>query len=326
VNNVAGPNGTVTFSAPVEHFTIGNGWGTWSNGYTGDVYYTNGATSVVLTMPTGIQAFYLYAEPTDFGSFTITATAQDGTTSTPVSASGNGGATFFGFSGSGGATIASITVSTADPSGFAIGEFGSCAVPPPPPPPTVTALSSAHIFVGLANSDDQGTQFDVMAELLKNGTPVASGIARCVVGATRNPLLPIAVPIPWTTFSSVPLKSGDVLAIRLSARIGTNPDNSKCLPAFSHDNATALRVYYDSLPRQSNFGLTITPPGTPTTEYLHSDGTACGDAQSAGVSARTVSASAPALAAAKCTDSTPVNFAGGNPWQPVGVWSLAPQP
>ena len=46
-------------------------------------------------------------------------------------------------------------------------------------PQSLNALSPAHAFVGLKNSDDQGTNLDVKVELLKNGTPVASG--RCVV-------------------------------------------------------------------------------------------------------------------------------------------------
>ena len=36
--------GSVGFSIPLSHREIGNGWSTWSHGYTGDVYCTNGAT------------------------------------------------------------------------------------------------------------------------------------------------------------------------------------------------------------------------------------------------------------------------------------------
>ena len=49
------------------------------------------------------------------------------------------------------------------------------------------AESDARLFVGLKNSDDQGTNFDVKVELLQNGAPVASGLSRCVSGVTRNP-------------------------------------------------------------------------------------------------------------------------------------------
>ncbi len=37
---------------------------------------------------------------------------------------GDAGAQYFGFYGTGAATLASITVTTADPTGFAVGEFG----------------------------------------------------------------------------------------------------------------------------------------------------------------------------------------------------------
>mgnify|MGYP001583715223 CR=1 FL=1 len=35
---------------------------------------------------------------------------------------------------------------------------------------TLTALSDLHVWLGLKNSDDQGTQFDLQAEVFKNRT------------------------------------------------------------------------------------------------------------------------------------------------------------
>jgi hypothetical protein len=123
VSGVAAPTGgTVGFSPSLYHLTVGGGWSTWSNGYTGDVYATLGQGDATLSMPTGTTAFYLYAEPDVFGLSDITATAQDGTTAT-VSVEGNGGAQYFGFYGTGGDTISSITVSGAG-GDFAVGEFG----------------------------------------------------------------------------------------------------------------------------------------------------------------------------------------------------------
>src|SRR5690349_958485 len=51
------PGCVIRFDIPVSHRQIGFGWATWSHGYTGDVYYTNGATSVMMTLdsPPGVD-------------------------------------------------------------------------------------------------------------------------------------------------------------------------------------------------------------------------------------------------------------------------------
>src|SRR5712691_8138824 len=46
------------------------------------------------------------------------------------------------------------------------------AAAPVDSPLTLTALSELHVWLGLKNSDDQGTYFDLLAELLKNGTVI----------------------------------------------------------------------------------------------------------------------------------------------------------
>jgi hypothetical protein len=125
VTGVNDPAGSITFSPTLTHVTVGNGWATWSHGYTGDVYYTtNNPATITIALPAGTNAFYLYAEPNTLSPFTVTATAQDGTTSGPVLVNGDGGASYFGFYGTGGATLASITVTTDDTLGLGIGEFG----------------------------------------------------------------------------------------------------------------------------------------------------------------------------------------------------------
>jgi hypothetical protein len=141
VTGVNDPAGAISFSTPLNHDRIGEGWSTWSHGYTGDVYDTcftgegcaaPDPSTVTINLPEGTQAFYFYAEPNNMSPFTITATAQDGTTSGPVSVDGAGGAKYFGFYGIGGATLASITVTADDPLGFAVGEFGISPSAGPP--------------------------------------------------------------------------------------------------------------------------------------------------------------------------------------------------
>jgi hypothetical protein len=132
VTGVTDPAGTIGFSSALSHdlATI-SCWATWSNGYTGDVYDDSAVNTgaavpaqVTISLPAGTNAFYFYAEPVNFSDFTITATAQNGTTSNPVTVNGNAGAKYFGFYGTGGVTLASITVTATDTDGFAVGEFG----------------------------------------------------------------------------------------------------------------------------------------------------------------------------------------------------------
>jgi len=121
VSDVPSPlGGDVTFSPDLSHRKIGTGWATWSHGYTGDVYYSNGATSITLGLPADTAAFLFYAEPNPFAVFTITATANDGTLLS-VDVDGFAGANGYGFYTTATA-LTSITVSSSID--FAVGEFG----------------------------------------------------------------------------------------------------------------------------------------------------------------------------------------------------------
>jgi hypothetical protein len=147
VSSVAAPGGgSVTFSSPLNHTTVGSGWATWSNGYTGDVYVISGTSPVTLTMPSNTYAFSLYAEPDHYHVFTVTATTQDGTTSGAVPVNGYHGAQYFGFyTTSSASPILSVTVSTTDTS-MAIGEFeidqGPSVASTATTPPATTATTT----------------------------------------------------------------------------------------------------------------------------------------------------------------------------------------
>jgi hypothetical protein len=187
-------------------------------------------------------------------------------------------------------------------------------------------LSPAHLSVGLRNSDDQGTPFDVQVELLRNGNPVASGVERCISGVTRNPALAREAIVSFDPVGLVPIASGDVLALRVSARIGTNADDTKCAGrGGSHGSAAGLRLYYDSASQRSRFDAAINSADDEDL-FLHSDGTACGSGPSAHVTTRTLDANAPTAQNAKCADSGAVHFSRGNPFSTIGIWSLAPLP
>ncbi len=134
VTSVPSPlGGELGFSIPIYHLRIGEGWGTWSHGYTGDVYYTNFQSEVTIELPGGTRAFYFYVEPTVVGGASFIATADDGT-SVEQFVAGSYGASYFGFfvDDPNDPPIESITVVIYSSSDFAIGEFGISAGAPAP--------------------------------------------------------------------------------------------------------------------------------------------------------------------------------------------------
>jgi len=139
--------GTATTPQSLGHVTIGNGWATWSHGYTGDVYtnFTGGGpmsandvdTTTVLRLPFGTKAFYLYAEPNSFATHGIIAfgMASDGAIASSgwLPTVGLAGARFFGFyvTNPNSADLTTIVITAkASAGGFAIGEFGINGNPP----------------------------------------------------------------------------------------------------------------------------------------------------------------------------------------------------
>ena len=189
--------------------------------------------------------------------------------------------------------------------------------------PALTALSPVHAWLGLKSTDDQGTQFDVYAELLdQSANVVATGLTRCVSGITRNPALAQDVIVSWNQVTPLVAASAEDFDLRLSTRIGTNPDGTKCGPS-GHNSALGLRLYYDSTARLSRFDMTVASPSS-TDEYLHSNGAACANAPSVGATNLYFDENLPTAttaAAAKCKDSASVNFAGSNPLKVIGVWN-----
>jgi hypothetical protein len=122
ITSITSPlGGSLGFDIGMSHRLIGSSWATWSHGYTGDVYYTNGAMSITMAMPAGTGAFYFYAEPNPFALYEIVATTPAGT-SISQSVDGNAGAAYYGFYGTDGDLLNTITVSSGVD--FAVGEFG----------------------------------------------------------------------------------------------------------------------------------------------------------------------------------------------------------
>jgi predicted extracellular nuclease len=170
---------------------------------------------------------------------------------------------------------------------------------------SLSATAPAQVFVGLKNSDDLGAAFDVRAELLVNGVPVTQGESLCVTGLSRPPGAALELSVPFAPQPGAPLASGDVLELKLSTRIGTNPDGTQCA---ARGKAHGLRLYYDAPRRPSRFGAEITPD--PLRDYfLRQVG-----------GAFVLDPAAPVSPEPKQKDSGRLNFAGGNPWVEIGTW------
>lgn len=138
LSTLSTPLGNLNFSPLVSKRKIGQGWGTWSHGYTGDVYFNQGWTTTTITLPAGVTAFDFYLEPNAFNLFNIAVTAinQGQTTTLSQRISGNGDAKYFGFYTSDQNMLAKIVItdsSGGQAAGFAIGQMriASKAFPEP---------------------------------------------------------------------------------------------------------------------------------------------------------------------------------------------------
>jgi hypothetical protein len=117
-------------------------------------------------------------------------------------------------------------------------------------PMHLESLGDLRVWIGLKNSDDQGTYFDLKAEVRKNGAVIASGETKNIQGVTRNPSLAKEVAVPFGVIPLNPFAAGDVLSIRILVKVADSG---------GHNNAVGLRLYYDSLSRATRFGATFGP-------------------------------------------------------------------
>jgi hypothetical protein len=108
----------------------------------------------------------------------------------------------------------------------------------------VGSVTDLHVWVGLKNSDDQGTYFDIRAELLKNGTAVASGEVTNIQGVTRNPDRAKEVVLDFGVIPEAEYNPADVLCMRVLTKV---------TDVGGHSSAVGLRLYYDSVNRPSRF-------------------------------------------------------------------------
>jgi hypothetical protein len=121
-------------------------------------------------------------------------------------------------------------------------------------PMQLQSLGSLVTWIGLKNSDDQGTYFDLKAELRKNGTVIAVGESKNIQGVTRNASLAKELSLAFGAISDSQFATGDVLSIRILTKVADSG---------GHNNAVGLRLYYGAVSRPSRFGATFgSPPPT----------------------------------------------------------------
>jgi hypothetical protein len=157
------------------------------------------------------------------------------------------------------------------------------------------------VWIGLKNSDDVGTKFDLLAEVLKNGSVVGSGQLNDVPGGSSTFNNAVLRTITLALGSSVGIGPGDTLSFRLSARIAATS---------GHTHGTA-RLWYNgaaidtgaSRDAGSRFGATIA--GSTSNYFLRSPG----------FTLNTTAGSS------RVSVDVTVSNSGGNPFVAFGTWS-----
>src|SRR5262249_36213832 len=91
----------------------------------------------------------------------------------------------------------------------------------------ITAAGPADVWLGLKNSADVGTKFDVKAEVLKNNVVIASGQLNCVsLGSNSQTFIKSKAALQAVQLAAsglpTPLVTGDKLSLRVSIRIAAN--------------------------------------------------------------------------------------------------------
>ncbi|MEK6407428.1 MAG: FG-GAP-like repeat-containing protein [Acidobacteriota bacterium] len=160
--------------------------------------------------------------------------------------------------------------------------------------PQLTALGLAKVWIGLKNSDDVGTKFDLLAEVLRNGSVIGSGQLNDVPGGSSGFNNAILDTINLALSSQANVCAADTLGLRLSVRIAASS---------GHRSGTA-RLWYDDAAATSRFNATIS--GMPGDYFL-------ANAFSLGTSA--------GRGPKKTIDVFVDRAVGGNPFKPFGTWT-----
>ncbi len=159
---------------------------------------------------------------------------------------------------------------------------------------TTATPGPTTFWLGLKNSDDVGTKFDVLAETLENGAVVASSEIDSVPGGSSGFNNAVQRVIAFATPPALAVGPGDTLAIRLSARIS----------ATGHRSGTA-RLWYNDSAANSRWDVSLN--GVVTTLYLRGS---------------FLLNQAPGSGPKQTADVFADRAVNGNPFKPFGTWSI----
>jgi hypothetical protein len=158
-------------------------------------------------------------------------------------------------------------------------------------------LAPANVWLGLKNSDDVGTKFDLRVEVLKNAAVISSGQVNSVPGGSSGFNNAAQRTVSLSPIAPGVVVSGDTLGLRVSVRIA----------ATGHRSGTA-RLWFNDSVANSGFGATI--GGVTSQFYL------------TGTAAPTLRVGTPGVGPRRSVDVTVDRAVGGNPFKPFGTWTL----
>jgi FG-GAP-like repeat/PKD-like domain len=307
-NQASAPGGADTYVWTLANGTITNGQGTPTITYTAGA---SGSVTLGLTVTSAgcmaTDSIMVPIQPSP--SATITPNpASVCPNSTGNQASAPAGATTYSWTIANGTITSATNIQTITYTAGAAGsvtlsvtvtnEFGCSAsdsVEVPIGGASLTALGPASVWVGLKNSDDVGTKFDLLAEVFRNGVPVGSGQINDVPGGSSGFNNAVLSTISLSLSGTEGFCGGDTLSFRLSVRIAASS---------GHVNGTA-RLWYNDAAADSRFAATI---GTANNYYLLTNfnlGTSPGPGPKGKI------------------DVTVNRNVGGNPFVPFGTWTIA---
>lgn len=118
----------------------------------------------------------------------------------------------------------------------------------------LSTTAPLHVWLGLKNSDDQGTYFDVRAELRRNSVIIASGETKNIQGISRNANQAKEITVAFGSPVNAQFDASDALSVRVLAKVADSG---------GHNSAVGVRLYYDAASRPARFGATFAPLNTP---------------------------------------------------------------